>query len=450
MNLFLDIETRSTVDLKKTGQYVYAEHASTEIIMVAYAVDNDPVAVWIPPRSTAPDTSALDTAIHTVSGNPVRMFGGEIPMDLLLALADSVTMRDVAHNASFERILLSSGAGERIGVPDLYDVRRWDCTAARAAMLGLPRTLEGAGAALGLGIQKDKEGHALMLRMCKPRKPTKAERQRDADAATMADLFGNDAPAAPVRWVDDPESIARLAAYCARDVEVEREIWRILPDMPTIERRVWELTERMNDEGVPVDVPLLGAMLRIIEDTEIRLDAEISEATGGAVPRVTDHMALTRWLVAQGIDDAANDGVGKAAVAAMLDNSDLSPFIRNVLALRRDGGGTSSKKYRAILARLSADGRIRGVLVYCGAASTGRWSSRGAQLQNLSRGGNIKGEDGDPVDALNMVRDVLAGASAAEIEMIYGPALVVAAECLRPLFTVPANDDDRLPARRAA
>lgn len=439
MNLFLDIETRSECDLTACGQYVYFEHPSTEITEVGWGIDDGPITTWTPP------------------------FGQEMPDEVAAAVHDPAVGL-VAHNASFERIGLSSAAGRKLGFPDLSGLSRWTCTAARAAAMGLPRTLEGAAAALGLDVQKDKEGRALMLQMCKPRKPRAIEvtaewlrqnpgvsdsQPREASTAARA-AFKSGALVLPTIWHETPEQFERLGAYCATDVEVERAIFRVLPPLSPFERRTWELTETMNDDGVPVDVKLLNAMIRLIDDATERLNRLISlrtrtpdqvaldELTGqisvGAVPRVTDHGALTRWLIAQGVDDVADTGVGKFIVAAMIDNPEFDPLIREVLVYRRDGGGTSNKKYLAIARRLSADGCIHGVLVYCGAAMNKRWSSRGAQLQNLARPGQVKDERGNPMDSLNMVRDILAGATCDEIEAIWGPPLVVAAECLRPLF----------------
>lgn len=173
MNLLIDIETRSTVDLKKSGQYVYADDPTTEILIVAWAIDDGPVKLWFP------------------------FYPGKPPADLMAGLSDPA-VRLVAHNASFERIVISGAAGRRAGLPDVSDVSRWDCTAARAASWCLPRTLEGAAAALGLPVLKDKDGHALMLKMCKPRKPRKGE------------------PTDRTLWHETPEQLERLAAYCAR------------------------------------------------------------------------------------------------------------------------------------------------------------------------------------------------------------------------------------------
>ena len=393
MRVHIDLETRSAADLRKVGQYVYAAHPTTEIIVVCYAIDAGPVQTWIPTRSTAP--------------------GEPMPFDLATALETPEVLL-VAHNAGFERNLVSSPAGARIGFPaGLEAVERWNCTAARAAAIGLPRSLDGAGAALGLAIQKDKEGAALMLRMCKPRAPRKGE-------------------APGVYWWDDADRMARLAAYCARDVEVERAIDDLVPALLPEERATWELTERMNDRGILVDTALLDAAARLIDEAEADLGAEISERTGGAVPAITNSGAISRWLTAQGIEghiaaDTRKASVAKAQIAAMLENEALDPFIREVLILRRDGGGSSSKKWRAIKQRLSADGRARGSLVYCGASATGRWSARGIQLQNLPRGGTVK-------NILGAVDDVIGGACAGVVGLLHGPALIVASEMLRPAF----------------
>lgn len=388
MRVYLDIESRSQIDLRKVGVYVYAEHPTTEILMVCYQLDRGAVQTWIP------------------------FWGAPMPADLAAALTRPET-RLVAHNASFERIMLSGPAGRRIGMPArLRNVALWDCTAARAACFGLPRTLQGACSASGVAAEKDAEGHRLMLQMCKPRKARKAEPPG-------------------VYWHDDDARMLRLAEYCARDVVAEVAIFDKLPDLPPAEREAWELTEEANDFGIAVDTALLIRIALLVEEAVADVDARISAATGGAVPRVSDHAALTRWLLTQGIDDQITDtagktSIGKAVVAALIEESDLDPFVRSVLCMRRDGGGAASKKWHAILHRMSDDGRIRGALVYCGAASTGRWSSRGAQLQNMPRGGNV--------DTEAAIRDVLDGADMATLDFIHGPVLIMAADLLRPAF----------------
>ena len=392
LRVHLDIESRSTIDLTKTGVYVYAEHPSTEITLVCWAVDDDPVSTWRP----------LDEP--------------EMPFELYILLHDrAVTL--VAHNAGFERNMLSGEPGRRIGCPGgLADLARWDCTAARAAAVGLPRTLEGAGMALQLPVQKDKEGHRLMLQMCKPR--------RTSDGA--------------LAWWDDAERMNRLAAYCVRDVETEREIDRRIPPLSAFERSVWELTERTNDRGIAVDTDALRDVPAMIDQAAAAINADLNRATNGQVRRVTDHAALTRWLKTRDLDISVDEpvrglgdaGVGKAALAAILERDDLSDLERSVLTLRLEGGKSSAAKYGAIARRVSADGRMRGPLVYCGAASTKRFSSRGAQTQNLPRPSLMK-KAAKVEEALS---DLRGGAPLADFAARYGPPLVVASELLRPLF----------------
>lgn len=375
MKLYLDVETRSHCDLLKSGAYVYAEHPTTQVIVVCYAWGDAPVETWFPLTEPMPD-------------------------DLAAAFTDpSITL--VAHNAAFERTVCLVA---RLRAP----LPRWNCTAARAAAMGLPRTLEGAAAALDLPVQKDAEGRRLMLKMCKP-------------------LPVNKKTGVGGGWFGGPAEFARLAAYCRTDVEVERALDRVLPELSPFEHRTWQTTEKMNDRGVRVDTAALLALILLTDDAIRDVSARIASATGGAVPAISNHAALTKWLDAQGFSDEPVEGVGKAALAAMLENPDLPNIVREVLIMRRDGGGSSSRKFSAILKRLSNDGRIRGVLVYAGAAATRRWSSRGAQLQNIPRGGSVK-------DVEAALRDVLAGATLDELTDMWGPPLVVASELIRPVF----------------
>jgi DNA polymerase len=390
VKLHEDFETRSAADLVKVGLYAYAEHPSTEILCVAWALDDATPAVWFPRREPIPATYAAARA------NPAVVVG--------------------AHNTGFERIMAGSAAGRRIGLGPLPR-ERYDCTAARAARCGLPRTLEGASAALALPVAKDKEGAALMRRMSRPVKP---RRKRGEPPA----------PPGAYEWLDDDANLDRLGAYCCIDVAVEQAIDRKLPPLRPDERETWLLTEAMNDRGIAVDSDLLLSTLLLVESAEAEISAELARLTGQPFPSL-HHAYVTRWLVSLGYDDLIADGVGKAAVAALLERSDIDPLVRSVLTIRQEGGGTASKKYAAILNRLSLDGRLRGVLVYCGAAATGRWSSRGAQLQNLVRMALLK----KPAPLAAAIRDVCAGATPGEVADLHGPPIVIAGELLRPTLT---------------
>ena len=155
---------------------------------------------------------------------------------------------------------------------------RWDCTAARAAQIGLPRDLAGACRALRLPLQKDRDGHALMLRVSRPR-------TKD-----------------PITWWDDEARMTRMADYCAADVNAEALLDKTLPPLSASEREIWLATERLNDRGVAVDSNLLARLIDLAEAARRDLDAKINAATGGTVTRVTNAGALARWLINRGIE----------------------------------------------------------------------------------------------------------------------------------------------------
>ncbi len=399
MHVHIDLETASEVDLRKCGSHVYAEHPSTRIVCASWRVNDNAILRW---RADKPELG-LDEMLNRLRN------------------ADRI----IAHNAGFERTLMTwpGSPGVRMSWDVPRDLSRWDCTAARSAAIGLPRSLDGASSAFGLDVTKDKEGKKLMLFMCKPRVRTGPGTGKLSDWSHHTD-----------------PNITRLCDYCDQDVVVECNLDAVLPQLSPDERRCWEATERMNDRGIAVDEDLLLRVAFLIDDATRALNARISQATGGAVSRVTNHEALARWLIAQGIDLGDEPSVSKSAITAILeglDGEDLSmmtederrhqELVRQVLMMRREGGKSSAAKYRAILNRVTRDGRLHGASIYCGAAMTGRWSSVGAQLQNLPRGGAID-------DIMGLIDAILTDMPLDMIEMLYGPGLICASELLRPVF----------------
>ncbi len=383
MKLYNDIETRSPVDLRQTGVYVYAEDPRTEILLWSYALGDAPVKVW-----------------YCVYGQPM-------PDDLRDAILDPETVF-VAHNADFERILFTYvGKGF---LPDdiwqaLRDTTRWNCTASRARACGLPGSLDMAAQALRMRHTKDKVGYSLMMKMCKPR--------------------GYDEDGNPIYFGSEADML-RLGQYCAVDTEVERQIDYKLPELSKIERDTWLLTCKMNDRGIAVDSKLLMRLSVLAEDAVLALNAKLRDRTDGAVQRVSDAGAIARWLVAQGFDEVEESGIGKAVILEMLEDASIDPLVQEVLTMRRDGGKSSVAKFGAIARRMSSDGRVRGNLIFAGAAATGRWSSTGLNAQNLPRGKAIKNLAG-------AIDDILINkASILDIEANFGPPMVVLSELLRP------------------
>jgi DNA polymerase len=401
--LFVDIESRSVVDLLKVGVYPYAEHPSTRLNCVSWSIDDGPVSTWYPWREAIPDA-------------------------LLIAFIDEDFLL-VAHNASFERVMFNHHPGSDVGIPPTA-LDRWICTAALAASMGLPRALDGVCGALDLSVQKDTEGKKVMLKTCKP-VPVRTGRKIKGETVEQFQARKLAAKLAPPVWIEDDETMDRLGQYCEVDVLAEIAVFLELPVMPASEREIWTLTEEMNDRGVLVDERLLMAVLFSIEDAEKVLNARLAEMTGGMAGAICDHGAITRWLKTFNVDDRYEDlgegGVGKAALADMLERPDLPDVVRNVLMMRREGGKSSTAKYLAMLARMSNDGTIKGSLLYCGAAATGRWSGKGVQLQNLPNTRTLK-------RPLRAIQDLIDGATIEEIEELHGPVLVVASELCRPTF----------------
>lgn len=333
--LHIDFETRSCADLRKVGVYAYAEHPTTEVLLACWALDDGPVNTWF-------------------CGSPV-------PVELTSALADpSVVV--CAHNAGFERLMLTKTLhSPHWPVPDLA---RWDCTAARAARQALPRSLEGAGEALGLSVQKDKQGHALMMRMCKPR-----------------DYAEDGTPL----WFEDVDRMLRLAEYCARDVEVERELDRRLKPLSPFLKDLWILTEKINDRGVQVDTRFAAAAIEHSEYLRKSLDKDMALMTDGVVRAATNVPTLRAWLKDQNVilPDTDDESLAKKKILEYLARTDLPNEVRRALEIRLEAGKTSVAKYKAMLAR-SVSGRVCGNFVFHGAA-TGRYAGSGVQPQNLPR-----------------------------------------------------------------
>lgn len=325
MNVFLDFETRSHIDLVKVGAFRYAEHLSTEIMCLAYALDDGPVQLWRPGDGSA----CLEP--------------------LYRAVLDGAYL--LAWNAQFESVIWSL-----LPAPPPVDEQRWVCVAALAARANLPRNLGTAAEVLRVSHQKNPEGRRLMLRLCKPSsqgrfpEPTTAER-------------------------------AKLEDYCMRDVETERATFRALPRVGhPLERALYLLDRKINARGIGVDLPLTRGALHITEAATENINARVQTVTDGAIQTVNQVAAITQWAQDRGAPVLVLD---KATVRDALPDMPPGPA-RDLLLLRQEGGRSSTAKLRTILRTVGRDGRVRGSLLYYG-AGTGRWAGRGIQPQNFYR-----------------------------------------------------------------
>lgn len=354
MKLTFDFETRSACNIKKHGAWVYAEHPTTRVLCLAYKWERQPPAIWTP-------------------GMP------------LVPLFDAIGRADIieAHNASFEYAIWTNVCEKRYGWPAL-PVEKLRCSAAKASMHALPRSLEDACQALGLHVQKDMEGHRLMMRMCRPRKPRKGEPEINSD-----DPYG-------LYWHEDPADLARLYLYCKNDTIAEETLSDALRDLPPKELQIWQLDQIINARGIQADLDAVESMLDMVAEHEARLLAQLSKLTFGRVRTAKQVEQLRGYLRGLGVD---LPDLAAATVKEAVQRKGLSDEARELLGIRRSLGRSSSAKYQAILDRASGDGRVRGALLYHG-AGTGRWSGAGIQPQNFPS--RIK-TSADPEEMLNAI-----------------------------------------------
>jgi DNA polymerase len=338
-----DVETRSPIDLKKRGAYVYFEHPNTKVLMMAYRLDDGPLQMWT--------------------------YDQPCPVDLAQAIRDGATI--VAFNAQFETLAFDLLA-DRCGWPrPRYD--QYLDTAAAAAAMALPRALGDLAAALDLDVQKDKEGTRLIRKFSIPRKAKKDE--------DPTGLYWNEPE-------DHPEDFKRFMDYCRQDVEAEEAAARRIVPLSEYEQDLWLIDQRINRAGIRIDRISAKAAIRLADKAKALLDREMRIATGGYVKKCSEPGKLVEWVQSQGVEMGS---AAKAEIEELLEYDDLPSNVRHAISLRQGAAKTSVAKLVAFMARVSDDGRIRGAFLFC-AAGTGRWSSVGAQLHNLPRPRGLFGD----------------------------------------------------------
>jgi DNA polymerase len=331
--LHRDFETRSVLNLKKVGAWVYARHPITDVWCFAYAVDDGEIKLWVP--------------------------GDPIPPEWIEA-ASNPDWLVVAHNDFFERQIEQHIMAPRYGWP-LVPLDRHRCSQAAGLAMALPAALEMVATVLGLPHQKDKAGHDLMKEMARPRKPRAGE-----------DPNG-------IYWLDDPDRRARLGGYCKQDVATERAHTERVPLLSAEEQALWNLDAQINNRGIHIDRELLDAATQIEKAARTAVNAEVSDITGGTVKTVDHRARMLAWLAARGCELKS---MQKPALVSALSSPDLEPAARRVIELRLEGAHVS--KLGSLRAWLDSDDRVRGAFRFHGAA-TGRWTSHGVQVHNMKR-----------------------------------------------------------------
>lgn len=347
-SLSLDLETFSDVDLNKCGVYKYVQSKAFEILLFGVSVNGGEVQVY--------DLTQGET----------------VPMEIIKALTDDSVLK-WAFNASFERVCLSewlrkyypqyfeSYSIHEDTVGDYLDPASWRCSMVWSAYMGLPLSLAGVGAVLGLSEQKLKEGKDLIRYFCVPCKSTKANGGRTRNLPEH-----------------DMEKWETFKAYNKRDVEVEMSIQDRLKKYP-VPDFVWDeyhIDQEINDRGIALDMTLVKNAIAFDEKSKTELSEKMKELTNLDNPNSVQQMK--QWLADNGLE---MDSLGKKEVAAVLKTAPEP--LRTVLTLRQQLAKSSVKKYQAMENAVCGDGRARGMFMFYGANRTGRFAGRIIQLQNL-------------------------------------------------------------------
>lgn len=388
----IDIETYSGNDLNKCGVYKYVQHPDFDILLFGYAVDGG-------------DVHVIDLAS-----------GEKIPDEILAALSDC-NITKWAFNSNFERICLSewlrrnrpehfcsySVQGDTVG--DYLDPRGWKCSMVWSAYMGLPLSLAGVGAVLGLEEQKLKEGKDLIRYFCVPCKATKSNGGRTRNLPEH-----------------DPEKWELFRFYNQRDVEVEQSIQKKLHNFP-VPDFVWEefwLDQEINDRGIQLDLTLVENAIALDEISKDKLSDAMKDITELDNPNSV--VQMKQWLSDQGVEA---ESLGKKVVAQMIADDDIDEDVTEALKLRQQLAKSSVKKYQAMQNAVCYDGRARGMFQFYGANRSGRWAGRIIQLQNLPQ---------NHMEDLKQARALVRNGDYDALSLLYDSVPNVLSELIRTAF----------------
>ena len=428
MGIFhLDYETYSEADLKNWGAYRYAVDPSTEILMFAIARGDEEPVLWDILDSFSENAVALNL-LHSALKNKALIY---------------------AHNAQFE-IAISKYLFEKTFGYDAPSLDQWRCTAAMCRRAAIPSSLQAAGEFLGLDVAKDKMGAALIRKFSIPRKPTKKD------------------PRTRVFPSDNPEEFKGFGLYCKTDVKTERALHQKLKafELKGEVLRSFQFDQKMNDYGIPVNVPMLGKVNNMINE----YSKEMTDRFGSYVGlNPTQRDKCLEWfrkegypyqnLQAPNVEEILKNGpkgwearyieherelegkiwaeqnpdktLPSKFTALKLQPVDISPMGFEMLEVRSRVSYAAIKKIPTMLNAACPDRRVRGCLLWSGAERTHRWAGRIIQPQNFRRP-TFKGTE----QAYKMLCE---GADVETIEMLFGPFLEVIASCIRHFIQEPAG-----------
>lgn len=377
----IDIETFSDVDLIRCGVYKYADSPNFEMLLFAYAVDDG------------------DVHIIDIAG------GEELPEEIIQTIKSDTVVK-TAYNAQFERVCLSKYL--KLPEGEYLNPQSWYCTAVQTTELALPLSLADVGSVLGLERQKMTEGKELIKYFCVPCKPTKSN--------------GNRTRNRPCHDINKWETFKK---YCMRDVDVERQIADKLKMYPISdeEHRLYVLDQIINDRGVLVDSELAEQAVKL---NSIQTAVAVEQAymiTGLENPNSVTQ--LKQWLKENGVEI---ESLSKKAVKSLADETDGD--VSEMLKLRLLMAKTSVKKYEAVIRSVCSDNRVHGMMRFCGANRTGRWSGNILQPQNLPQ---------NHLPDLTLARDIVKDGDFEMLDMMFGNVPNVLSELIRTVLIPKPN-----------
>lgn len=375
-HLNIDIETRSSVNISKSGAYKYAQSEDFEILLFSYKLNDDPAKI-------------------------VDLKQGEKIPDNILELLNNPDCIKHAYNAAFEWYCLNQ-AGYTTSIT------QWRCTMFHATYLGLPAGLGMTGKAIGISEDKKKltTGNRLIQYFSVPCKPTKSNGGRT--------------------WNDPHHDLDKwelYREYNMQDVEAEYTIYQYLKafEVPAKEQKLWEMDILMNANGVKVDKLLVDSVLRIDAESTEKLTDEAQKITGLDNPNSITQ--LKSWVESQ-IDEEL-PGLTKDDISDLLSRDNLPLKVKRVLEIRQQLGKTSVSKYAAMENAMCKDDRVRGLLQFYGANRTGRWAGRLVQVQNLPR---------NYINTLDDARDLAKNGNFEGLKLLYGNVPDILSQLVRTAF----------------
>lgn len=329
----IDFETRSRSNLRKEGLIKYSLDPSTEVLCFAFKKNDGPTYIYHfkIKNQKIDEQKFLEFLQHVIEGVEIR-----------------------AHNAPFEYYIWKNVLRRDPSYPELK-LNQIHCSLAKAAMFGLPKGLAQLAMALGTTAQKDLSGSRLMMRMCKPNKKG--------------------------QWFGGEKEFFDLGEYCKQDVETEYAVELLLIALPAQERKLWELTEKINAKGLRLDLENIEKAINILNENDDILHEKIREATDGRLKTGRQLQKLLKELQNEGLE---LETLNKVSVRNALKNEGISPTAELLLLIRQEIAMASVRKFVTMRGTACKDERARGLLKYYG-ASTGRWSSALIQVQNLYR-----------------------------------------------------------------